>query len=275
MLNGGAGNDLMIYSSGLDTVGDDGSGTDTLWIVGGTTINDISISDYSANDAKIVVTASIDEVIVEDLRSTSTYRIENIRFDDGFEASLNTYNSWIKGTSGAETVSGNSSANVLIGYAGNDTISAGSGNDNAHGGSGNDTIHGDGGADLIHGGAGDDVLYGDDGLDTLYGGLGADTFMLEATEAFNNVDVIKDFNIANDNDVLDISDILDATAYNHGVDAITDWVEITTSGSDSIVKIDRDGTGGTYTMTQVATLQGITGLTDEAALVTGGNLLAA
>ena len=40
-------------------------------------------------------------------------------------------------------------------------------------------------------------------------------------------------------------------------------------------KIDRDGTGGTYTMTQVATLQGITGLTDEAALVTSGNLLAA
>jgi hypothetical protein len=72
-----------------------------------------------------------------------------------------------------------------------------------------------------------------------------------------------------------VSDILDATSYNHDADPITDWVEITTSGSDSVVKIDRDGTGGTYSMTQVATLQGITGLTDEAALVTSGNLLAA
>jgi hypothetical protein len=67
--------------------------------------------------------------------------------------------------------------------------------------------------------------------------------MLEATEAFNNVDVIKDFNISTDNDVLDISDILDATAYNHGVDLITNWAEITTSGADSVVKVDRDGTG--------------------------------
>ena len=99
--------------------------------------------------------------------------------------------------------------------------------------------------------------------------------MLETAEAFNNIDVIADFNIANDNDVLDISDILDATAYNHGADDITDWVQISDGGSNSVVSIYRDGTGGLYTMTQVATLQGITGLTDEAALVASGNLLAA
>ncbi len=128
---------------------------------------------------------------------------------------------------------------------------------------------------MLHGGAGNDILYGDDGLDTLYGGSGADTFLFEATESFNNIDVVKDFSIANDNDVLDISDILDATAYNRGVDLITNWVEITTSGSDSVVKIDRDGIGGTYSMRQIATLQGFTGLTDEAALVSSGNLIAA
>jgi hypothetical protein len=75
--------------------------------------------------------------------------------------------------------------------------------------------------------------------------------------------------------VLDISDILVSTAYNHGVDLITDWGQITTSGSDSIVKVDRDGTGGTYSLAQIATLQGITGLTDEAALVSSGNLVVA
>ncbi|WOS62026.1 calcium-binding protein [Sinorhizobium fredii] len=273
-LTGSAGNDTYVYSGGLDSVTDSG-GTDVLAITGGTTINDIIVSNYSTNDAKIVIAASTDEIVANNLRAGSSNHVETIQFDDGFSANLPSYNSWIKGTSGADTVSGNSSDNVLIGYADNDTINSGSGNDNAHGGSGNDTLHGDGGTDLLHGGVGNDVLYGDDGLDTLYGGSGADTFMLEATEAFANVDVIKDLNIANDNDVLDISDILDATPYNHGVDLITNYVEITTSGSDSVVKIDRDGAGGTYTMTQVATLQGVTGLTDEAALVTSGNLIAA
>lgn len=277
LLYGNGGSDTYLFSGGLDEVSEwsGASGTDTLWITGGTTINDVSIADEATYDVKVVVNASTDEVIIRDHRYFSSYEIELIKFDDGFYADLPSYNSWLKGTSGNDSVSGNASTNVLIGYAGDDAINAGDANDNAHGGAGADTIHGDAGDDLLHGGAGDDLLYGDDGLDTLYGGSGADTFMLEATEAFNNVDVIKDFNVANDNDVLDISDILDATSYNHGVDAITDWVEITTSGSDSIVKIDRDGTGGTYSMAQIATLEGITGLMDEAALVTSGNLIAA
>jgi hypothetical protein len=39
------------------------------------------------------------------------------------------------------------------------------------------------------------------------------------------------------------------------------------------VEIDRDGTGGSYGWHQIATLKGITGLTDEAALVASGNLI--
>ena len=76
-----------------------------------------------------------------------------------------------------------------------------------------------------------DVLYGQDGLDTLFGGAGADDFIFEAASAFNNVDVIKDF-VANDNDTIDISDVLD-THYTHGVDTLTDFVQITTNGSNS------------------------------------------
>jgi hypothetical protein len=93
--------------------------------------------------------------------------------------------------------------------------------------------------------------------------------------AFNDVDVVKDFDVTTDNDVLDIADILSTNGYEDGVDTLTDWVEITTSGSDSVVKIDITGTGTFGGGTQIATLEGITGLTDEAALVTSGNLLAA
>ena len=275
VLLGGAGDDTYVYSSGLDSITDTG-GTDTLRITGGVTVNDLSFSSTGSWDTKITINAGTNEITVVNLRhATAANHVNTITFDDGFSADLESYASWYNGTSGADTLTGNGSANVLIGFAGNDTINAGAGADNAHGGEGNDTLHGDGDGDLLHGGTGNDTIYGDDGLDTLYGGSGLDRFMFEVTESFNNIDVVKDFNISTDDDELDISDILDATAYSHGIDPITDWVEITTSGSDSIVKIDRDGTGGTYSLTQIATLQGITGLTDEAALVSSGNLLVA
>jgi hypothetical protein len=63
--------------------------------------------------------------------------------------------------------------------------------------------------------------------------------------------------------------------YQDGVDTLTDWVQIADSGSDSAVSIDVTGTSTFGAGTQVATLMGITGLTDESALVTSGNLLVA
>ena len=57
--------------------------------------------------------------------------------------------------------------------------------------------------------------------------------------------------------------------------AITDFVMIEDSGSSSSIKVDRDGAGTEYSFAQIATLTGVTGLTDEAALVASGNLLVA
>jgi len=42
-----------------------------------------------------------------------------------------------------------------------------------------------------------------------------------------------------------------------------------------VVKVDRDGTGATYSLAPIATIEGVTGLTDEAALVSSGNLIVA
>lgn len=53
--------------------------------------------------------------------------------------------------------------------------------------------------------------------------------------------------------------------------AITDFVQITTSGSHSILSIDADG--GANSFVQIASIIGVTGLTDEAALVSSGNLV--
>jgi hypothetical protein len=73
--------------------------------------------------------------------------------------------------------------------------------------------------------------------------------------------------------VIDISNLL--AAYTPGVDVLTDFVKIEDSGSNSLVSVDRDGTGGTYGWTQIAMLTGITSLTDEVGLVGSGDLVVA
>ncbi|ODS56469.1 MAG: hypothetical protein ABS36_08795 [Acidobacteria bacterium SCN 69-37] len=161
------------------------------------------------------------------------------------------------------------------GSVGNDTLTA---IENVLGSSYGDTLTGDGGAnvltgaaggDTLNGGGGADSLFGGDGADTLYGNGGADTFVFEAATAFNNVDTISDFSTG-DTDKIDIADILDGV-YDYGVDSLLDFVKIEDSGSDSVLKIDADGGGDSFVT--IATLLGITGLTDEAALESAGTLI--
>ncbi len=149
----------------------------------------------------------------------------------------------------------------IIGSNYNDTLTGDAGNNVINGGSGNDTINGGDGAD---------TLYGGYGADTLTGGNGADIFVFEDLKAYQAVDTISDFNVI-DGDALNIADLL--SNYDPLNAAITDFVLMQTSGSDTTLSIDRDGAGGVYNFVQIATLTGVTGLTDEAALVTNGNLI--
>jgi len=55
-------------------------------------------------------------------------------------------------------------------------------------------------------------------------------------------------------------------------DAIADFVSLTTSGINTHVNIDLDGTGGTYSPTNIATSYNETGLY-LATLITNGNLI--
>ena len=134
----------------------------------------------------------------------------------------------------------------------------------------NNNVIGDENDQTLWGLQGDDVLYGKDGLDVLVGGVGADTFVFEEDSAFNDIDVIRDFSTSN-GDKIDIHDLL--SEYDPLTEALTDFIQITTSGSNSVVKVDLDGMGTTYTLAQIALIEGITGLTDEQSLVTSGNLV--
>lgn len=239
-LTGGSGNDTL----------DGGGGNDSL--VGG------------AGDDIFVVDSTTD-VVIENASEGLDTVLSGITWTVGanIEALTLTGSSNVNGT-------GNSGSNTLTGNAGTNTLDGAAGTDTLYGGLGNDTLKGGADGDALYGGDGADFLWGEGGADNLFGGAGADIFVFEATSAFSSIDVIADFNMT-ENDAIDINGLL--IGYDPLTDAIADFVMIETSGSDSTLKVDRDGMDTAYGFAQVATISGVTGITDEAALVAGGNLI--
>lgn len=141
--------------------------------------------------------------------------------------------------------------------------SSGSGNSGRNGG--DDVIYGGAGDDLIFGQEGDDVIYGGLGDDVIFGGSGADSFVF--MDSADSVDTIKDFSVA-DGDILDISNIL--AGFDPLTDALTDYVNVTGSGADTVVQIDVTGTGANFQT--IAVLEGVS--VDLDTLTTNGNLIA-
>ena len=184
-------------------------------------------------------------------------RLERVVFDDGTVWDLT------QGLNLVDTNDGHRSYGSVL----NDVIDGRGGNDKLYGYAGNDTLIGGSGSDYLYGGNDDDVLYGGSGSDYLYGESGSDTFVFDDISGSDNV---QDFNLS-ENDKLDISDLL--IGYDPLSDAITDFVQITDNGFSTIVSVDTDG--GADNFTQVAYIYNRTGLSDEEALETSGNLIAA
>ena len=75
--------------------------------------------------------------------------------------------------------------------------------DNLYGGNGNDLLVSGGGSDMLDGGAGNDWLIGGFGLDNLTGGAGADRFVFNASKNLADKDTITDFDVTEDEILLD------------------------------------------------------------------------
>lgn len=144
------------------------------------------------------------------------------------------------------------------------------------GGYQNDTLIGLRGDDVLFGGSGWDKLYGNEGADTLYGGKGsdrlngggdADLFVLDGIN-FNRPDTILDLSIS-EGDRIQIKDILN---FDPLTDAITDFVQITQSGADSLLSVDINGTDGGASFEVAARIKGVTGL-DVNQLFADGDLM--
>ncbi len=95
-------------------------------------------------------------------------------------------------------------ATLLSIFDGNDTFEGSRKADKLYGFKGKDTMNGSDGNDSLDGGAGNDVLSGGRHSDSLTGGGGKDSFIFNtAIKAGGNVDIITDFNPADDTIKLD------------------------------------------------------------------------
>jgi Ca2+-binding RTX toxin-like protein len=146
----------------------------------------------------------------------------------------------VDGGGGHDTIRGSGRGDDLRGGTGSDTLSGNGGNDVLTGGSGNDTLEGGAGRDWLFGDAGSDTLFGDGGSDILTGGAGADIFAWRTGDADGARDRVKDFDFG-EGDVLDFSKLL--VDYDAGSDALTDFLSVDKTGSDTVIKVDTDGTG--------------------------------
>ncbi|MCA8883161.1 MAG: type I secretion C-terminal target domain-containing protein, partial [Rhodobacteraceae bacterium] len=287
LLRGGYGNDILRGGLGDDTLDGDqntdtadysqsataviidledgdatGEGTDTLIEIEnatGSAFDDTFITDNYAN---YVDGGDGSDTLDYSQTLYAAYSI-TINLATGVTTGSGTSDTFINienviGRAGGDNITGNDAANKLEGRNGTDTIS---------GAGGNDLIYGGDGSDTLSGGDGDDVLYGGNGADSMTGGNGADIFTFLSGET--GTKTITDFTTG-DGDALDISDLL--ALYDPMTDLLTDFVEITDSGSNSTLRVDVDG--GADSFVSIATLTGVTGLTDEDALEAAGNLIA-
>ncbi|MDI1227524.1 MAG: type I secretion C-terminal target domain-containing protein [bacterium] len=291
---GNTGNNIMTGNASANTL-DGGTGNDTM--TGGDG-NDTYIVDV-AGDVVSENAAEGTDTVQSGVTYTLGANLENLTLtgagnvDGTGNATANTLN----GNTGNNTLDGGAGADGMFGGTGNDTYIVDNAGDTVteNSASGTDSVQSSvsftlsanvenltltGGSDIdgfgnalanvIVGNSGTNNINGGALADTLTGGTGDDIFLFDAATAYTGIDIVTDFSTGQ-GDALDIGDLL--TAYDPMADVLTDFVRFTTVGSDTIVEIDRDGAGAGFGFTQVATLTGVTGLTDEDALVLAGNLI--
>ncbi|HPF78400.1 MAG TPA: type I secretion C-terminal target domain-containing protein, partial [Alphaproteobacteria bacterium] len=112
---------------------------------------------------------------------------------------------------------------------------------------------------------GTNTLNGGTGADDLYGSVGKEIFVIDQTDA---IDEIFNYDTAG-GDVIDIKDVL---SYSSSTDVLSDFVHITESAGSTQISVDTDGLANGANFTTIAIIDGVTGL-DLNTLVSNGNMI--
>jgi Ca2+-binding RTX toxin-like protein len=192
IIQGGAGNDVVIGGAGKDTIngdaGDDvifgyrggdvidgGAGNDTLYG------DDLGYNGIAGDD--ILRGGSGNDTLYGGAR---TDRLEGGDNNDLLYGGLGGDN--LLGGAGDDMLFGDDDGaapgnDKLDGESGNDSLFGGGGNDELNGGSGNDVLEGGDGDDFLSGGTESDLLTGGAGADTVQGGAGSDIAVFSGNRA--------------------------------------------------------------------------------------------
>jgi Ca2+-binding RTX toxin-like protein len=161
-------------------------------------------------------------------------------------------NDRLSGEAGDDHLNAGNGNDALYGGSNNDNVGGRSGNDALYGGGGNDLLFGSSGRDRLSGGSGNDRLYGGSEQDNLIGGSGRDAFVFyTATNGTTNVDLVRDFSVANDTIWLQNSVFtavgsagrLKSVAFRIGDEARDSTDRIIYDRDDGFLYYDADGVG--------------------------------
>ena len=302
ILKGGYGSDTYLASKGYDLI-EDSEGFDRVGFNNVNSLQDLKF-DINGNDLYI----SGHDVDSEVRIKNHFVRGQEVEFLNIFDADylndfyrLDSIQDWTLGTSGDDLLYGQVGefTSIVLGYEGNDVLFASLDNTEVYGGEGDDSLYGQGdsdelygglgddylragdGNDMLYGGAGDDELRGYDGNDTLYAGAGsdklighdgADEFVLFGEESFDgNLNRIIDFNGSEGDSISLVAGLIGYDPLN---DAISDFVTITQSATNTYVNVDRDGQDSGYENYQAIRLDNVTGeWSDVQDAINQGNLI--
>jgi Ca2+-binding RTX toxin-like protein len=161
--DGGTGNDMFRSGAGSDTyIYRSGDGSDYIDEESGSTseVDTIKFLDLNSSDISLVksgvhslitVKATGDVITLdEQFYSTTAYwGLEKLVFANGeiWDRARIQLESWVKGTTGNDTLTGTATGDSLDGLAGNDTLQGSGGDDRLDGGAGTDTLTGGTGVD--------------------------------------------------------------------------------------------------------------------------------
>ena len=234
---GGSGNDAIIGSRFTDYLYG-GAGNDTL--LGG---DDFDILNGGQGEDYLDGGQGIGVLSGEDGNDTLVGGLDNDQIDGG---------------AGLDTVVYNGTRSVIVNLSQTGAQDTGQGIDRITGvenvisGVGNDRLSGNSLGNDLRGGGGNDTLNGAGGNDTLSGGSGSDVFVFNTALSPGNIDIITDFNVADDTihlenaifTALGSNGALSAAALALGAEASTAAQRIIYDTVTGNLFYDADGTGG-------------------------------